>query len=142
MSVSETTRHRWPWVALAVVMIVLVLSVPLAWRFRPLNSTESRLAGQWTFENDRMLFSTDRRFSMHAIVKNKTHTATGEWSYVDDRLIITHDLKPSLFRLLRLGSNQSPPSRFILTFDGDDRLNMSSPGLENAGYWSRTPIDR
>lgn len=45
---TETVRKRlrWPWMALAVVL--LLVGGPIAWRFRPLNKSERRLLG--TFE--------------------------------------------------------------------------------------------
>jgi len=38
-------RRRWPWVAAAVVL--LLVGGSLAWRFRPLNSAEKAFVGHW-----------------------------------------------------------------------------------------------
>lgn len=38
-------RFRWPLVLLSISLIVVL--IPLAWRFRPLNAVERKLVGTW-----------------------------------------------------------------------------------------------
>lgn len=61
MSEIAARRRRWPWGVISV--IVLVVGVPLAWKFRPLNATERKLLGTWeSSPKNRLSFHADRRF--------------------------------------------------------------------------------
>lgn len=60
-------QHRWKW-GLAIAMLVLLVGAPLAWRFRPLNSTERQLVGIWTTPSageqpSYMILGADRRMT-------------------------------------------------------------------------------
>lgn len=63
---SETAtgkRRRWPWLLLAASLLLTGGSI--AWRFRPLNSTERQLVGTWIHADGRetrLQFSETRQF--------------------------------------------------------------------------------
>lgn len=62
MSETVTRRRRWPWVVLAVLL--LLVAGPLAWKYRPLNATERKLVGAWapvSEPNNRVRFMATHR---------------------------------------------------------------------------------
>jgi len=63
MTETGRRRRRWPWVVLAVVL--LLVGGPIAWRFRPLNATERKLVGIWASASSpvqKMRFTAARGF--------------------------------------------------------------------------------
>lgn len=106
MSEPPKKRRRWPWVILASVL--LLIGAPIAWRLRPLNTTERTLLGRWKSLDGLSAFqlSPDRRFS---------------WESVDQRFVhelsATHRTQPLLFHMV--------DSRF-LTMEGDWSASRSS----------------
>ena len=63
MTAIAVRRRRWPWVVISVVL--LIVGVPLAWKFRPLNATERKLVGVWSrpkWPGKRIILEGDRTF--------------------------------------------------------------------------------
>lgn len=89
MSVTVKKRRRWPWIVLAVVLLLVAL--PVAWRLRPLSATERSLVGRWK--------STDGVSSFHLSADRRFH-----WESVDDQFVhglsATHRSQPLLFHLV------------------------------------------
>jgi len=78
-------RRRWPWVVLAVLL--LVVGGPIAWQFRPLNTAEKALVGRWTITGpqEAIEFRPDRRFLLRGI-------PAGSWSASETSLSVRHEV--------------------------------------------------
>lgn len=91
MTETVRKRRRWPWMALAVVL--LLVGGPIAWRFRPLNANELRLIGPWHeyLGHQQFRLTSDRRFTIQERVASNNGdiiilTRSGSWSCRGDRL--------------------------------------------------------
>lgn len=75
MTEAEKRRRRWPWMVFLSLLLVTVGAI--AWRFRPLNSTESYLVGHW-----RIVSRTDvpyvRSFRADKTFKDTTENVSGQ----------------------------------------------------------------
>lgn len=83
MSDIVKKRRRWPWVILAVLL--LLVGAPIAWRLRPLNETERSVIGTWRCEHDYAIdyetFTSDRRLTIRTdnFATGDSETVTGTW---------------------------------------------------------------
>lgn len=141
MSETVTRRRRWPWVVLA--MVVLLVAGPLAWKYRPLNATERKLVGVWALVSQpeqKIRFSPSRRIgnNMHSTTSLATGVETTEFgdfqdfgSWAASSRGVRVDLDPELmppqpwfervqFVFLRLFGIEE--DGFPITFDGEDHL--------------------
>ena len=141
MSETVTRRRRWPWVVLAVV--VLLVAGPLAWKYRPLNATERKLVGVWAVASkpeQKIRFSPSRRIgnNMHSTTSLATGVETTEFGDFEDfgswaasSRGVRVDLDPELmppqpwfervqFVFLHLFGIED--DGFPITFDGEDHL--------------------
>ena len=119
---TETTkrRRRWPWLVLAVGM--LLVGGQLAWRFRPLNATEKLLVGKWGGTNPDVVvyhFHRDRRFT--------SLTTSGSWRASPGLLTLERDPfdsqgHPLQDRLEICFRRILHPRQCTLKFDGPDQL--------------------
>lgn len=87
MSETVTRRRRWPWVVLAVLL--LLVAGPLAWKYRPLNATERKLVGVWAVASkpeQKIRFSPSRRIgnNMHSTTSLATGVETTEFGDFQD----------------------------------------------------------
>lgn len=83
MSEAVKKCQRWPWLALATVL--LLVGGPLAWQFRPLNETERALIGKWRGGDPKgdwqveVHLEANRRFRT-TLRGSDTGAATGPWT--------------------------------------------------------------
>lgn len=86
MSDSAEKRRRWRWVA--VVGVVVIVLGMIAWRFRPLNTTELALVGTWRSVDGSPIFQfdPDRRW------EGKSIGNRGNWSANAAALTTTTDI--------------------------------------------------
>lgn len=125
--VTETIprRRRWPWVLLVVVL--LLIGGPTAWRFRPMNATELALVGRWTWsqQGNTCDFEANRRY---ALKRPGVVVATGRWSASASSLRLSPDATGSLglaswrTTLRRAQRMLFPPPGIPLRRDGPDRF--------------------
>jgi len=99
MSDTGNRRRRWPWLILALGL--LVIGVPLVWRLRPLNATERALVGSWSCDAPKaeLQFSPYHQFQgaifwkldvpqLRGELQETVHGAT--WSATNSRIEIRH----------------------------------------------------
>lgn len=100
-------RRRWPWVALAALVLLIV--GPIAWRFRPLNADERALVGHWQGAGPATQvweFDADRRWRIRSTETNSADTC-GNWTATSTAISFTQDLS-------RIGLQNLPWHRRVL----------------------------
>lgn len=88
---SDGLPKRRRWLILLLVIGVLVVSAPLAWRYRPMSEMERRLLGTWRAGGDpergRITLTRGRRISL---IVDET-TFSGSWHASDQKLYLSYD---------------------------------------------------
>lgn len=143
MTGTAEKRRRWPWAVLALGLILA--GGPLAWRFRPMNSTETALVGRWTWTKygNTCDFEANRRYTL----KRQGFAAlTGRWSASASSIRLSPDAagSPGLLSRQTLRRAQSllfPPSGIPLRMDGPNHVWFGDSKLDRVTD-EVTPITR
>jgi hypothetical protein len=81
-----------------LLAVVLLIGAPLAWRYRPLNATERKLAGNWTTDDplgSHFIFTPDRKFQNYPAA-GAFSLQTGNWTAGSGKLFLKCDPSPRL----------------------------------------------
>ncbi len=123
-------RRRWPWAVLAVV--VLFIGAPIAWQFRPLNSTERALVGRWQHPlgvDAIYQFGSNRRCTLTFPSSPPNFAVHGSWSASDSQLqiAVNHITSPGFGDepwMSRLLSTVFPQPARPLQIVGPDQISF------------------
>jgi len=135
MNETVRKRRRWPWVVLAVVL--LLIGGPIGWQLRPLTATERQLVGRWGPSTGVVMyhFRADRRFSIQdfggtwhvssgSIIFHQDPTDTAGYSpIVRAKIYVQRILNSTSYPLRFDGPNQITLNKMPLTAfrNGTDR---------------------
>lgn len=120
-------RRRWPWVVLAVCLLLAIGQV--AWKFRPLNAVERPLVGRWGLP-EVIRLQADRRMFMDG-------DFVGVWSASETTLSVRWQVslaeladRPWPTRLILYVKARLVPRTFDLTRHGPDRISVQGIDLD------------
>jgi hypothetical protein len=68
-----------------LLAVALLIGAPIAWRYRPLNETERKLVGTWSFLTSELTFNDDRTFDENFGEANFS-LVDGTWSATSDQI--------------------------------------------------------
>ena len=144
---SNKCRH-WPWVLLAIGLILAVGRV--AWRWRPLTETEKSLVGTWRHESAvetlETTYGSDRRFTTVLMDRSQWPVPSlscfeGSWHAAEGRLVQSVDkgVPRTLKQFTALAKsklmNQGSPPRLIRV--REDVLFVADDESEGGTYYVR-----
>lgn len=154
MPVRLSPRRYWPWVA----AVAVVLALPAAWPYRPLNRTERGLLGTWFVSHSVgphlsthvAVLTPDRRFRIHLVVGTPGESSgqvwVGQWTATSTTFTFDHDnerkrlaKRPFLQKLRDFVSLNHYAGDLTLTIDslGERTTQMTHPRNDGVDQWSR-----